>query len=105
MAKKKHTILKFNKYPISNEFGIYRLYKIPFNERIFKNDDIYFLTENGNLYTQALQDTNSNCDTYLLSQIDSNVLKIEEDENSDVILVTNNGQRRKITKIMYYDGE
>lgn len=42
MAKKKHTILKFNKYPISNEFGIYRLYKIPFNERIFKNDDIYF---------------------------------------------------------------
>lgn len=70
-----------------------------------KIDDIYFLTENGNLYTQALQDTNSNCDTYLLSQIDSNVLKIEEDENSDVILVTNNGQRRKITKIMYYDGE
>ena len=39
MAKKKHTILKFNKYPISNEFGIYRLYKIPFNERIFKNAD------------------------------------------------------------------
>ena len=36
---KKSKITKFNKYPISNEFGIYKLYKIPFNERIFKNAD------------------------------------------------------------------
>lgn len=70
-----------------------------------KIDDIYFLTENGNLYTQALQYTYLSCDNYLLSQIDLNVLKIEEDGNSDVILVTNDGQRRNITKIMYYDGE
>ena len=32
-------ILKPNKYPISNEFGIYKIYKIPFNERVFKNAD------------------------------------------------------------------
>ena len=38
MSKKK-TILNFHKYPISNEFGIYKLYKIPFNERIFANAD------------------------------------------------------------------
>ena len=31
---------KINKYPISNEFGIYKLYKIPFNERVFRNADI-----------------------------------------------------------------
>lgn len=37
--KKDKIILKFNKYPISNEFGIYKLYKIPFNERIFANAD------------------------------------------------------------------
>ena len=36
---KKSKITKFNKYPISNEFGIYKLYKIPFDERIFKNAD------------------------------------------------------------------
>jgi acetyl esterase/lipase len=39
MSKKKFSILNLNKYPISNEFGIYRLYKIPFNERIFENAD------------------------------------------------------------------
>ena len=39
MSKKKRIILNPNKYPISNEFGIYKLYKIPFNERIFANAD------------------------------------------------------------------
>ena len=28
-----------NKYPISNEFGLYKLYKIPFNEKLFGNAD------------------------------------------------------------------
>ena len=28
-----------NKYPISREFGIYKLYKIPFNDIAFKNAD------------------------------------------------------------------
>ena len=37
--KKKYTNFKFNKYPISDEFGIYKIYKIPFNERIFANAD------------------------------------------------------------------
>ena len=37
MKKLKKKRLKFNKYPISNEFGIYRIYRIPFNERIFEN--------------------------------------------------------------------
>lgn len=39
MSKEKNITLKLNKYPISNEFGIYKLYKIPFNERIFENAD------------------------------------------------------------------
>ncbi len=39
MKKSKKINLKFNKYPISNEFGIYKLYKIPFNDRIFANAD------------------------------------------------------------------
>lgn len=39
MKKSKIINLKFNKYPISNEFGIYKLYKIPFNDRIFANAD------------------------------------------------------------------
>ena len=38
-SKKENVILKFNKYPISNEFFIYKIYKIPFNERIFANAD------------------------------------------------------------------
>ncbi len=29
--------LKINKYPINNEFGIYKLYRIPFNEKLFEN--------------------------------------------------------------------
>lgn len=37
--KRNNTILSFHKYPISNEFGIFKLYKIPFNERIFANAD------------------------------------------------------------------
>lgn len=37
MSEKKYTILKFNKYPISSEYGIYRMYKIPFSEKIFEN--------------------------------------------------------------------
>lgn len=39
MQKRKFSILKFHNYPISNEFGIYKIYKIPFNERIFENAD------------------------------------------------------------------
>lgn len=39
ISKKRDVKLKFNKYPISNEFGIYKIYKIPFNERIFANAD------------------------------------------------------------------
>jgi acetyl esterase/lipase len=39
MDKKNKTIQKFHKYPISDEFGIYKLYRIPFDERIFKNAD------------------------------------------------------------------
>jgi len=39
ISNKNDIIAKFNKYPISNEFGIYKLYKIPFNERIFLNAD------------------------------------------------------------------
>ena len=31
--------LKVNKYPISNEFGIYKVYKIPFDERLFERAD------------------------------------------------------------------
>ena len=37
MSEKKYKILKFNKYPISSEYGIYRMYKIPFSEKIFEN--------------------------------------------------------------------
>ena len=37
--EKKSLTLRLNKYPISNEFGIYRLYTIPFNERLFENAD------------------------------------------------------------------
>ena len=39
MAKKRSINLNINKYPISNEFGIYKLYRIPFDERLFKNAD------------------------------------------------------------------
>lgn len=39
MAKKKEERQKPQKYPISNEFGLYRLCKIPFNEMIFENAD------------------------------------------------------------------
>ena len=39
MSKNKFTNIKLHKYPISNEFGIYRMYKIPFSERIFANAD------------------------------------------------------------------
>ena len=41
MKKSKKISLKskINKYPINNEFGIYRLYKIPFNDIIFANAD------------------------------------------------------------------
>ena len=39
ISKKRDLRLKFNKYPINNEFGIYKIYKIPFNERIFVNAD------------------------------------------------------------------
>ncbi len=39
MAEKKKKTLKFNKYPINDEFGIYKIYKIPFDERIFENAD------------------------------------------------------------------
>ena len=36
IGKLKHN----NKYPISDEFGIYKKYKIPFDERVFANADI-----------------------------------------------------------------
>ena len=39
MEKKKSEKVIKNKYPINNEFGIYKLYKIPFNERAFKSAD------------------------------------------------------------------
>ena len=39
MKRKFHTGLDSLKYPISNEFGVLRFYKIPFNEKIFKNAD------------------------------------------------------------------
>ena len=39
MEKSKKRKIKNNKYPISNEFGIYKIYKIPFNERVFRNAD------------------------------------------------------------------
>ena len=39
MAKKFLTRLDSLKYPISNEFGLLRLYKIPFDEKIFKSAD------------------------------------------------------------------
>ena len=39
MAEKKKITSKFNKYPINDEFGIYKMYKIPFDERIFENAD------------------------------------------------------------------
>ena len=40
MEKSKKRKIINNKYPISNEFGIYKIYKIPFNERVFRNADI-----------------------------------------------------------------
>ena len=43
MAKKKEERQKPQKYPISNEFGLYRLCKIPFNEKIFENAN-YIIT-------------------------------------------------------------
>ena len=39
MMEKRNIKHNFNKYPISNEFGIYKLYRIPFDERIFENAD------------------------------------------------------------------
>ena len=39
MIKKNKDSIKLHKYPINNEFGIYKIYKIPFNEIIFKNAD------------------------------------------------------------------
>lgn len=68
-------------------------------------DDIYFLTENDNLYTQPLKWTYPGCDCYLLSQIASNVLKIVEDDNNRTILVAKDGKKIDITAIMYIDGE
>ena len=40
MSKKEKKTLKFNKYPISKEFGIYKMYTIPFNEHFFENADM-----------------------------------------------------------------
>ncbi len=68
-------------------------------------EDIYFLTENDNLYAQPLKWTGPGCDYYLLSQIASNVLKIVEDDNSRTILVTKDGNKKDITGLMYFDGE
>ena len=39
MSNKKQRKLKLHTYPINSEFGIYKLYKIPFNEMIFRRAD------------------------------------------------------------------
>ena len=39
MGKNRKVKLRFLKYPISNEFGLLKLYQIPFNEKFFENAD------------------------------------------------------------------
>ena len=39
MSKNKGIDLNIHKYPISDEFGIFKFYKIPFDERLFENAD------------------------------------------------------------------
>ena len=53
MAKKFLTKLDSLKYPISNEFGILRIYKIPFDEKVFENADKLMA-----VFPKAIKETN-----------------------------------------------
>ena len=71
-TKKKKLKLKFNKYPISNEFGVYRLYKIPFNEKIFENADKVM-----SFFPKLIKETESTtCKTKTIKSYDNEKINI-----------------------------
>ena len=53
MTRNKSPKINPRKYPISKEFGIYKLYQIPFDEKIFENADKLM-----SIYPKTLKETN-----------------------------------------------
>lgn len=88
MQRKFLTRLDSLKYPISNEFGILRLYKIPFDDKVFENADRLMA-----VFPKTIKDTNK-------ISFKTKVIKSYDDEKINVYIFE--PKKVKTKKVLLY---